>query len=123
MKTNITAKSMNHLVIDDYISVYNKFTKNSVSNTINTAKVVNEIWSKVNSNELDLTDLKYFCNEVNLNPSTSQFRKFLCIANHADKIEEYIDQFPSAVSVIYQITTLDADDFERLVDMNNLILN
>ena len=120
MKTNVITKSKNQFVIDDYVTTYNKFTRNSVTNTIETAKIVSEIWSKVNSEELDVSDLKYFCNEVNLNPATSQFRKFLCIADHADRIENYIDQFPSAVSVIYQITTLDADNFEELVNTNQL---
>jgi hypothetical protein len=80
------------------------------------AKIVLDVHNKYCAKEIEWSDFNYFCEQVNLNPRSSQFRKYLCIANKAERIEEYIDDMPSAVSVIYQITTLEPEKFDELLE-------
>ena len=99
-----------------YVNSYFAESKNTVISTVKIAKIVLDVYNKYSNKDIEWTDFNYFCEQVKLNPTSSQFRKYLCIGNKADRIEEYLDDMPSAVSVIYQITTLEADKFEELVE-------
>jgi hypothetical protein len=86
-----------------------------------TVKLLND---KVKSNELTEIDLNYFCATVCLDKKSSTFRKYLCIADKADLFEKYLDKVPASYTILYEITTLDADQFELLIkskQLNNFI--
>lgn len=111
-----SAVIQNQTLMNDYVNSYFIESKNTVISTVKIAKIVLDVHNKYIAKEIGWSDFDYFCERVNLNPTSSQFRKYLCIANKADRIEQYIDDMPSAVSVIYQITTLEPERFEELVE-------
>ena len=118
MKTSIISK--NKVLIDEYVSSYFELTKKSIRNTLSLAKIVYEVKDKYEYSQIDEEDFKYFCKQIQVNDESSQFRKYLCIAKSADKIEEHLDKFPTAMSVVYKIITLPPDDFDELIQTNLL---
>jgi hypothetical protein len=120
MKNTLVMNPINKEIIDAYVNSYNSMTKKTVVCTIELAKIIQEVSIKRKDNLIDETDYQYFLNSINLSSDSSQFRKMICIANRADRIEKYIDNFPAATSVIYQLTSLDADKFDYLVNQKLL---
>ena len=118
MKTSIISK--NKVLIDEYVSSYFELTKKSIRNTLSLAKIVYEVKDKYEYSQIDEEDFKYFCKQIQVNDESSQFRKYLCIAKSADKIEEHLDKFPTAMSVVYKIISLPPDDFDELIQTNLL---
>jgi len=118
MKTSIIYK--NKVLIDKYVSSYFELTKKSIRNTLSLAKIVYEVKDKFEYSEIDEEDFKYFCNQIQVNDESSQFRKYLYIAKSADKIEQHLDKFPTAMSVVYKIISLPPDDFDELIKTNLL---
>lgn len=116
----LRSKCTNTQEISQFITAYQTQTKSAVESTLNMCETVNNIHQKVKTGILNEIDLDYFCLSVGLSKNSSAFRKYVCIANHADKFRDYIDRMPSACSVLYEITTLDADVFNNLIN-NNLI--
>jgi hypothetical protein len=123
MKNNLIEKLTNKSMIDEYVNSYNSMSEKSVICTIELAKIIQEVSIKRKDDLIDDTDYQYFLKSINLSSDSSQFRKMICIANHADRIEKYIDYFPTATSVIYQLTSLDSDKFEYLVNQKLLTKN
>ena len=115
-KLNKIAKIVNKDAIEHYISTYQTQTKNAVENIIQMSLTVKEIQDKIIDGVLEEQDLDYFCTRVGLNKTSSAFRKLSCIARHADKFLTYIDKLPSASSVLYEITTLDPEVFEKMIN-------
>lgn len=113
-------KCTNTQEISQFITAYQTQTKSAVENTLNMCETVNNIHQKVKTGILNEIDLDYFCLSVGLSKNSSTFRKYVCIANHADKFRVYLDRMPSACSVLYEITTLDPDMFDNLIN-NNLL--
>jgi len=118
MKTSPISK--NKVLIDNYVSSYLELTKQSVRNTLSLAKIVYEVKDKFEYHEIDEEDFKYFCKQIQVNDESSQFRKYLYIAKSADKIEQHLDKFPTAMSVVYKIISLPPDDFDKLIQTNLL---
>ena len=118
MQTSLILK--NKVLIDEYVSSYFEFTKKSIRNTLSLAKIVYEVKDKYEYSQIDEEDFKYFCKQIQVNDESSQFRKYLCIAKSADKIEEHLDKFPTAMSVVYKIISLPPDDFDELIQTNLL---
>jgi len=118
MKTSIIYKSK--VLIDNYVSSYFELTKKSIRNTLSLAKIVYEVKDKFEYSEIDEEDFKYFCNQIQVNDESSQFRKYLYIAKSADKIEQHLDKFPTAMSVVYKIISLPPDNFDELIKTNLL---
>lgn len=118
MQTSLISK--NKVLIDEYVSSYFELTKKSIRNTLSLAKIVYEVKDKYEYSQIDEKDFKYFCKQIQVNDESSQFRKYLCIAKSADKIEEHIDKFPTAMSVVYKIISLPPDDFDELIQTNLL---
>lgn len=118
MKTSLITK--NKVLIDNYVSSYFELTKKSIRNTLSLAKIVYEVKDKFEYSEIDEEDFKYFCKQIQVNDESSQFRKYLCIAKSADKIEQHLDKFPTAMSVVYKIISLPPDDFDKLIQTNLL---
>ena len=118
MKTFLISK--NKVLIDEYVSSYFELTKKSVRNTLSLAKIVYEVKDKYEYSQIDEEDFKYFCKQIQVNDESSQFRKYLYIAKSADKIEQHLDKFPTAMSVVYKIISLPPDDFDKLIQTNLL---
>jgi hypothetical protein len=118
MQTSLISK--NKVLIDKFVSSYFELTKQSVRNTLSLAKIVKTVKDKYEYSEIDEEDFKYFCKQIQVNDESSQFRKYFCIAKSADKIEEHLDKFPTAMSVVYKIITLPPDDFDELIQTNLL---
>jgi hypothetical protein len=118
MKTSLISK--NKVLIDKYVSSYLELTKQSVRNTLSLAKIVYEVKDKFEYSLIDEEDFNSFCQQIQINDESSQFRKYLYIAKSADKIEQHLDKFPSAMSVVYKIISLPPDDFDELIQTNLL---
>jgi hypothetical protein len=115
---NLKIKCTDINFINQSISNYQKQTKNIVEKTLMMCETVNLIHQKVKKGDLKECDLDYFCNSVGLDKNSSTFRKFICISRNSDTFRKYIDKVPSAISVLYEITTLDPDTFEMMVKNN-----
>ena len=102
-------------IADEYVRRYQQSTKNAIEGILNMGEAVYEIYTKFKSKELSDGDLDYFCKSVNLDSKGSTFRKYKSIGRNADKFRLYMDKLPSSFSVLYEMATLDADDFERYV--------
>ena len=118
MQTTLISK--NKVLIDEYVSSYFELTKKSVRNTLSLAKIVCEVKDNYEYSQIDEEDFKYFCKQIQVNVESSQFRKYIYIAKSADKIEEHLDKFPTAMSVVYKIISLPPDDFDELIKTNLL---
>ena len=105
----------NKNIADEYVRRYQQSTKNAIEGILSMGEAVYEIYTKFKSKELSDGDLEYFCKSVNLDSKGSTFRKYNAIGINADKFRLYMDKLPSSFSVLYEMATLDADDFERFV--------
>jgi len=105
----------NQGIADEYVRRYQQSTKNAIEGILNMGEAVYEIYTKFKSKELSDSDFEYFCKSVHLDSKSSSFRKYKAIGRNADKFRLYMDKLPSSFSVLYEMTTLDADDFERFV--------
>jgi hypothetical protein len=110
----------NKTLVNELIAKYQNDTKNAVQNIINMCKTVKEFNENVKSNLLTESDLNYFCATVNLSKESSTFRKYLCIADKADMFEKYLEKVPASYTILYEITTLDADQFDLLIKSKQL---
>jgi len=116
MNINIEkTKCKNIIVTEDFIKRYQQSTKNAIEQILNMGEAVRDVYQKTKSGELDQSDLVYFCQRVGLDPKGSTYRKYKAIGVNADKFRQYLQKLPSSFSVLYEIATLDADDFERYV--------
>jgi hypothetical protein len=102
--------------IEDQVIEFTKGADSAIRGIIAMSKTVALLHQKYKSNEINHSDIEYFCMKVNLNPKGSQYRKFICIGNKAEKFEKYIDAMPQTISVLYEITTLSAETFENLIE-------
>jgi hypothetical protein len=116
-------KLSNKELVNELIAKYQNDTKNAVQNIINMCKTVKAFEDKVKGGLLTEDDLNYFCLSVNLDRKSSTFRKYTRIAERADMFEKYLDAMPAAYTILYEITTLNADQFEMLLNSNLLTSN
>lgn len=100
---------------DQLIQNYQKSTKGAIDQILCMGESVNLIYEKFKSEELNDYDLNYFCISVGISQKSSTFRKYAAIGKNADKFRQHMDKLPSAFSVLYEIATLDADTFERII--------
>jgi hypothetical protein len=105
----------NKAIADEFVKRYRVHTQNALENILCMGEAVYEIYRKVKSAELDKSDLEYFCQTVHLDPRSSTFRKYKAIGENANRFRQYLDKLPSTFSVLYELATLDADEFERYV--------
>gem|GEM_PF-3971427 len=113
-------KCKNKFLVDSYVNRYLQQTKSAVENLIAMSEIIYEMNSKVENAELSMNDLNYFCSSVGIDKKSSYFRKHVCIGKKADFLKKFINKIPSAVSTVYEITTVDADEIERLIEWNKL---
>jgi soluble cytochrome b562 len=100
---------------DQFIKKYQKSTKSAIEQILYMGESVNAVNEKCKKGELNQYDLNYFCMSVGISQKGSTFRKYDAIGKNADKFRQHMDKLPSAFSVLYEIATLDADTFERII--------
>jgi hypothetical protein len=110
----------NQSITDQFVQRYQKYTQNALENILCMGEAVFEIYHKVKSNELDNSDLEYFCQSVHLNPKSSTFRKYKAIGENAQKFRDHLNVMPNSFSVLYELATLDGDIFEVLISDNQI---
>ena len=110
----------NLTVVNEYITYYQQYTRNTVENILKLSSLIVEMKEKEKSGELDKTDMKYFCFSVGLKRDGSTFRKFEQIGKHSEIFWKYVDKLPDSYTVLYEITTLDSDKFEELMSNNQI---
>ena len=81
---------------------------------------VKEIDDKRRENLINDFDVMYFASTVSLDPKSPTYRKFRQIGAHAEKFKKYMDCLPSAYTVLFQITTLEPEKFENLIESNQI---
>jgi hypothetical protein len=106
---------LNKDIADTYVRRYQESTKSAIESILNMGEAVYGIYTKFKANEISENDLEYFCESVNLDPKGSTFRKYKAIGRNADKFRLYMDKLPSSFTVLYEMATLDPDEFERFV--------
>jgi len=116
----LASKLSNPSLVKELIEKYQSDTKNAVQNILNMCRTVRLLNDKVKSKELTEADLNYFCATVCLDKKSSTFRKYLCIADKAQLFEKYLEKVPASYTVLYEITTLDSDQFELLLKSKQL---
>ena len=110
----------NLTVVNEYITYYQQYTRNTVENILKLSSLIVEMKEKEKSGELDKTDMNYFCFSVGLTRDGSTFRKFKQIGKHSETFWKYVDKLPDSYTVLYEITTLDSDRFEELISNNQI---
>ena len=113
-------KCKNQTIVNSYIKSYQQFTKDTVENILKIGTLVLEMKQKQDLGELDDSDMKYFCFSVGLTESSSTFRKFKKIGECNDRFQKYLEKLPNSYSVLYEITTLEAELFEELMVNNDI---
>lgn len=116
-KSKYQLNCKNQSVVENYIQTFQQYTKDTVENILKLGSLVLEMKNKRDKGDLDDSDMNYFCFSVGLNEKSSNFRKFKRIGECAGQFRKYLDKLPDSYTVLYEITTLDPDLFEVL--MNN----
>ena len=107
-------------LMDNLIQSYQKSTKNAVENILNMCSAVKEIDDKRKENLINDFDVMYFASTVSLDPKSPTYRKYRQIGAHAEKFKKYMNCLPSAYTVLFQITTLEPEKFEKLIESNQI---
>ncbi|MDH6302632.1 hypothetical protein M2128_001570 [Polynucleobacter sphagniphilus] len=122
-KAVVSVESVNRSATDEYIRRYQVSTRNAIENLLNMGEAVNEIYKKSKSGELNNADLQYFCDSVGLDPKSPTFRKYKGIGINAAKFRQCMSKLPATLNTLYDMATLDPDDFERYVVKGNYSSN
>jgi hypothetical protein len=99
----------------EFIEKYQKSTICAIEQILNMGEAVLEIYELSKNGILNQFDLNYFCMSVGINQKSSTFRKYKAIGENADKFRQCIDKMPSTFSVLYELATLEANLFEKIV--------
>jgi hypothetical protein len=110
----IIQKCKDKSFVDTQIATFQEGATNAIKSILEMSKSVSVMHQKLKNREINTFDLNYFCMKVNLKRNGSQYRKFICIGNHAEQFNTYIEKLPQTISVLYEITTLSAETFEEL---------
>jgi len=111
----IGTQSVNKSATDEYIHRYQISTMNAIESILNMGEAVYGIYKKCKLGELSSGDLEYFCQSVGLDSKGPTFRKYKAIGINAAKFRQCIDKLPPTLTTLYDMATLDQDDFERYV--------
>ena len=111
----IIQKCKDKTLTDEFIAKYQKSTKGAIEQILNMGESVLEVYELSKDGNLNEYDLNYFCMNVGINQKSSTFRKYKAIGENADKFRECMDKLPSAFSVLYELATLEAHLFEKIV--------
>ncbi len=116
--STLSLKCADKNYVDSLILQYNTEAKFAVEKTIAMCKAVFDLHNGEKSGALNKHDVDYFCMSVKLRKNGSQYRKCICIGQSAEIFQNYLDRIPQAISVLYEITTLDSEKFAELIDKN-----
>jgi len=116
----LEGKLSNKLAVNDLINRYLQETKNATVHILNMCSAVKEMHDKHLNNELNDYDIKFFCISVGLEYKSPTFWKYKAIADNRDRFEPYIENCPSAYTVLYEITQLSPENFELLMKAQRL---
>jgi len=114
-KEVIGTEPINKSAADAYISRYQISTQNAIDNILNMGEAVYEIYMKCKSGEMEKEELDYFCKCVGLDSKGAMFRKYKAIGINAPKFRLCMNKLPPTLTTLYEMATLDFDDFERYV--------
>jgi hypothetical protein len=109
--------------VDALIEKYQSSVQSAIEHLLNMGESVYDAYRKSKSGEFSKDDLKYFCDSVGLDPNSCTFRKYKLIGQNASKFRQNIEKLPSTFSVLYQMSTLEPDEFERYVTKRTLPKN
>lgn len=112
--------STNKELIDSLIKTFRDKTRSAVEAIIDMCVAVKEVDGKLKSGEITDGDMDYFCASISLNRKSSTYRKYMRIAEKSNALKTYMEKLPSASSVLYEITTLNSDVFEKLIEDGSL---
>lgn len=112
----ISKSCQNIEITRNLVMKFRDSTKKSIEHILNMCKCVYEMKLKNESGELNEYDMNYFCLSVGFKEDSSTFRKFKLIGERYEQFIKYMDHLPSSYSVLYEITTLDPDKFEELMN-------
>jgi hypothetical protein len=116
----IASKCMNKELVDQLIQRYLEDTRSAVENIIRMCESVSKMHRAFMNKEISSHDIDYFCMSVGLQKNKSQYRKYICIGNHADQFRSHIKKMPKAISVLYEITTLNSESFDLLINSGKI---
>jgi hypothetical protein len=111
----VIQKCKDKILTDEFIAKYQNSTKGAIEQILNMGESVLEVYELSKDGYLNEYDLNYFCMNVGINQKSSTFRKYKAIGDNAGKFRECMDKLPSAFSVLYELATLEADLFEKIV--------
>jgi len=117
---SLATKCKDKKLVETYISRFFTQTKDAVENLISMSEIVYEMNSKVENAELTMNDLNYFCLSIGMSTNSSNFRKHVCIGRKADYLKRLIKDIPSAISTVYEITTIDPEEIEKFIEWKKL---
>ncbi len=112
--SKIASKCKDKKLVDSLITKFQDNAKTVVENIIQMAESVVEMHNKYTQEILNKNDLEYFCKSVKLERTGSQYRKYICIGKNAEMFRQRIETIPQSISVLYEMTTLDAEELENL---------
>lgn len=107
-------------LMNSMISQYQSSTKSAVEHILNMCVAVSEISKKYKAKEINDFDMMYFCSQVNLDRKSPTFRKYRQIGEYAHRFVHHVNTLPSAYTVLFQITTLDPDKFEEMIENDQI---
>ena len=116
----LSTYSKNKVVTDSFIQKYRGLTRSTVEHILQLSECVVDIKQKEKSGELNCYDIQYFCHSVGITEKGSTFRKFMCIGQRVEQFRQYLEKLPNSYTVLYEITTLDPDLFETLMENGNI---
>lgn len=116
----LSTYSKNKDITESFIERYRGLTKGTVEQILKLSECIVEIKQKHKSGVLNSYDIQYFCHSVGITENGSTFRKFMCIGQRANEFRKYLGKLPNSYTVLYEITTLDPDRFEELMDNNDI---
>ena len=120
-KLEVIAKNCKELALMNSLVVqYQDSTKSAVENILKMCRSVKEIDDKRKAKLINDFDVMYFCGKVSIDPKSPTFRKYRKIGAYADQFEKYMDQLPSAYTVLFHITTLEPELFEQLIESEQI---
>jgi hypothetical protein len=116
----IAIKCKDKAFVDQLIGRYFDDTKNALENIIRMCESVAKMHTAYMDQVISSHDIDYFCMSVGLQKNKSQYRKYICIGNNAEKFRDHIERMPLAISVLYELTTLNSDTFELLINSGKI---
>jgi hypothetical protein len=116
----ISTKCKDKELMDNLIDTYQKSTKTAVENILNMCIAVKDIDEKRKAKLINDFDVMYFCASVSLDRKGGTYRKYRQIGAHAERFMKHMGALPSAYTVLFYITTLPPEKFEKLIESNQI---